>query len=235
MAADAQRGDDARPVEDRVPGGDRCGVASSSTSGASTSRFAQELYREQPISTHGTWNQSDYRGLEGLRLRGHAVQLHRHRRQPAGGAGADGLHGGVEAGVERDAQRALHHEAARGRGPAAGRHQLRARRRRGGLDRRARSSRLRRHSLHRIDRRLQRHVAARRRRTSASTAPIRASSARPAARTSSSCTPSADPQEVAVGARARRVRVPGTEVLGGEPRLRAEVAVAGRARSDARR
>jgi 1-pyrroline-5-carboxylate dehydrogenase len=28
--------------------------------------FAQELYAEQPISTHGTWNQSDYRGLEGF-------------------------------------------------------------------------------------------------------------------------------------------------------------------------
>ena len=28
--------------------------------------FAQELYQEQPSSTHGTWNQSDYRGLEGF-------------------------------------------------------------------------------------------------------------------------------------------------------------------------
>ena len=28
--------------------------------------FADEIYREQPISTHGTWNQSDYRGLEGF-------------------------------------------------------------------------------------------------------------------------------------------------------------------------
>jgi 1-pyrroline-5-carboxylate dehydrogenase len=28
--------------------------------------FAQELYHEQPISTHGTWNQSDYRPLEGF-------------------------------------------------------------------------------------------------------------------------------------------------------------------------
>ena len=37
LAADAQRRDDARPVEDGVPGGDRRGVASWSTSGASTS------------------------------------------------------------------------------------------------------------------------------------------------------------------------------------------------------
>ena len=28
--------------------------------------FAEELYREQPISTHGVWNRSDYRGLEGF-------------------------------------------------------------------------------------------------------------------------------------------------------------------------
>jgi 1-pyrroline-5-carboxylate dehydrogenase len=28
--------------------------------------FAQELYQEQPLSSHGTWNQSDYRGLEGF-------------------------------------------------------------------------------------------------------------------------------------------------------------------------
>jgi 1-pyrroline-5-carboxylate dehydrogenase len=28
--------------------------------------FAQELYQEQPLSTHSTWNQSDYRGLEGF-------------------------------------------------------------------------------------------------------------------------------------------------------------------------
>jgi 1-pyrroline-5-carboxylate dehydrogenase len=28
--------------------------------------FAEELYTEQPMSTHGVWNQSDYRGLEGF-------------------------------------------------------------------------------------------------------------------------------------------------------------------------
>ena len=28
--------------------------------------FAAELYREQPLSSHGVWNQSDYRGLEGF-------------------------------------------------------------------------------------------------------------------------------------------------------------------------
>jgi 1-pyrroline-5-carboxylate dehydrogenase len=28
--------------------------------------YAEELYREQPVSSHGVWNQSDYRGLEGF-------------------------------------------------------------------------------------------------------------------------------------------------------------------------
>jgi 1-pyrroline-5-carboxylate dehydrogenase len=28
--------------------------------------FAEELYQEQPMSSHGVWNQSDYRGLEGF-------------------------------------------------------------------------------------------------------------------------------------------------------------------------
>ncbi len=28
--------------------------------------FAEELFREQPLSSHGVWNQSDYRGLEGF-------------------------------------------------------------------------------------------------------------------------------------------------------------------------
>ena len=50
-----------------------------------------------------------------------------------------------------------------------------------------------RHPLHRLDRRLPAPVADRRRRTSRRTAPTRASSARPAARTSSSPTRRADP------------------------------------------
>ena len=45
--------------------------------------FAQELYDEQPISSPGMWNQMEYRAARRLRLRDHAVQLHRDRRQPA--------------------------------------------------------------------------------------------------------------------------------------------------------
>ena len=56
----------------------------------------------------------------GLRPRDHAVQLHRHRGQPAARAGADGQHGGLEAVADPAARRALH-DAAAGGGRAAAR------------------------------------------------------------------------------------------------------------------
>ena len=58
-----------------------------------------------------------------------------------------------------------------------------------------------------------------------STAPTRGSSARPGARTSSSPTPRRTSTALVDGARPRRLRVPGAEVLGGLARLRAALAV----------
>ena len=55
----------------------------------------------------------------GLRVRRRAVQLHRHLRQPADRAGADGQHGRVQAGVDRRLLGALPHEAVRGGRAAA--------------------------------------------------------------------------------------------------------------------
>ena len=65
-----------------------------------------------------------------FRLRGHAIQLHVDRRQPADRPGADGQHRGLEAGVERDVLGPLPDAAARGSRPAARGDQLRRRRRR---------------------------------------------------------------------------------------------------------
>jgi hypothetical protein len=84
----------------------------------------------------------------------------------------------------------------------------------------------RRHPLHRLDRGVPGDVADRRARTSALYRPTRGSSARPAARTSCSPTPRPTPTRWSDGPGARRLRVPGAEVLGGVARLRARVAVA---------
>ena len=69
--------------------------------------FAQQILAEQPIA-------NSPRHLEphrppparGLRLRDHAVQLHRDRRQPADRPGADGQHGDLEAVADPAARRA---------------------------------------------------------------------------------------------------------------------------------
>ena len=124
-----------------------------------------------------------------VRLRGHALQLHVDCRQPADGAGADGQHGDLEAGVERDAQRLLHDAAARGGGPARRRHQFRAGRSGGDLERAARLTRSRRRPFHRQHGGVQ-HACGRRsaRTCGAISSPIRASSAKRAARISSSRT-----------------------------------------------
>ena len=126
----------------------------------------------------------------GLRLRGHAVQLHLDRRQPADGAGDDGQHRGVEAGARPRCCSAhyimeLLREAGLPDGvinfvPGAG-----------ADDRRRRASTHPRsggRALHRLDRRVPDDVEDGRRATSPATGPTRASSARPAARTSSSRT-----------------------------------------------
>ena len=124
----------------------------------------------------------------GLRLRGHAVQLHGDRRQPAHRAGPHGQHRGLEAVPDAAARRPADDGAARGGRDAARRHQPRHRRRHRGLRRRARATptspactspgRPRRSST----------CGAPSARTSPATATTRASSARPAARTSSSPT-----------------------------------------------
>jgi hypothetical protein len=127
-----------------------------------------------------------------LRLRGHAVQLHVDRRQPADGAGHDGQHVALEAGVERRSTRPTTSWHLRGGRPARRRHQLRARLRSARSATRSWPAPPGRRALHRLDPGLPGHVEDHRREHPATTRPTRASSARPAARTSSSPTRSAD-------------------------------------------
>ena len=153
-----------------------------------------------------------------LRLRGHAVQLHRHRRQPAHRAGADGQH--VIWKPASSAMLSAHYlmrllEAA-GLPPGVinmvSGDAARSRTRSPTATSPACTSRAAPQSSTRCGRRSAP--------TCAPTAPTRASSARPAARISSS--PIRRPTGPGRrGDRARGIRVSGPEVLGGEPRLRA--------------
>ena len=87
LASDDQRRDDARPVEDGVPGGDRRRVRDDRLLALQRLLRAGALQRAA-VQRPGVWNSMEYRSLEGLRLRRLAVQLHRDRRQPDDRAGA---------------------------------------------------------------------------------------------------------------------------------------------------
>ena len=112
-------------------------------------------------------------------------------------AGADGEHGRLEAGVDRGARRPLPDAGLPGGGPARRRDQPRLRLGRRDRRRGAREPGARRDPLHRLDARLPVDVEDGRQQRSRATATTRGSSARPAARTSSSPTRRADVDEVA--------------------------------------
>ena len=151
--------------------------------------FARQILAEQPQSVAGRLEPGRPPPARGLRLRDHAVQLHRDRRQPADRAGAHGQHRRLEALADPAVRRALPDAAARGGGPAAGRHQHGHRRR----DRRSPRSRwptaTSPASTSPARRRSSSTCGGRSGRTSPPTAATRGSWGRPAARTSSSRTP----------------------------------------------
>ena len=152
--------------------------------------FGADIMREQPVSTAAMWNQTDYRPLEGFI---YAVSPFNFTAIGGNLTTTPALMGNTvlwKPAGHGDARRLLHDEAARGGRPAAGRHQLRARRPGDGEpDRGAGLARPRRHPLHRQHGRVPGHVGPRGRQHRRRTSPTRAWSARPAARTSSWCTP----------------------------------------------
>ena len=97
--ADAERGDDARPVEDGVPGRDRRGVRADRLLALQSGVRAGAVRRAAAVEQHDV-EPARLSAARGIRLRGDAVQLHVDRRQPADRAGADGQHGDLEAGVD---------------------------------------------------------------------------------------------------------------------------------------
>ena len=70
--------------------------------------FARQVLAEQPVVLARGVEPGRPPAARGVRLRDHAVQLHRDRRQPAHRAGADGQHGRLEAGADPAVRRALH-------------------------------------------------------------------------------------------------------------------------------
>ena len=154
----------------------------------------------------------------GLRLRGQPVQLHGDRRQPVGRAGADGQHGDLEAGADGDAERLLRDEAAGGGGPAARRDQLRARRSGADLRRAAVARRPRRRALHRQHDGVQQHVEDDRRPNGR--VPLVSAHRRRDRRQGLHHGARVGRRRRARGRdRAWRLRVPGAEVLGVQPRV----------------
>ena len=147
-------------------------------------------------------------------------------------AGADGQHGRLEAGLDRGALGALRHAAARRR-PGCRRGVINLVYGRGAEigDAALASPRPRRRPLHRLDAASSRGCGRRSATTSSATATTRGSSARPAARTSSSRTLPPTSDAVATAIVRGVVRVPGPEVLGRLARVRAVEPLAGRCAS----
>ena len=162
VALDAERGDDAEPVEDGAPGGDRRGLRDGRLLALQRRLPPPHLLRAAALADRSL-EPDGVPPARGLRLRGEPVQLHLHRRQPVVDTGAHGLHDRLEARVDRRALGLLPHAPPAGGRPARRRDQPRLRLRRDDRERRAREPRPRRHPLHRLDRGLQRHVGDRRR------------------------------------------------------------------------
>ncbi len=158
MARHARRRDDARPVEDVASGGDRRRRGADRLLALERRVHAPHL-RGAARLVAGRLEPHGVPAARGLRLRRHALQLHRDRGQPPGEHGADGQHGRLEAGDDGDVLGVLADAPAAGGRAAAGRDQPRLRLGCRDRRRRARLRAPRRDPLHRLDGGLQLDVA----------------------------------------------------------------------------
>ena len=131
MADDAERRDDAQPVEDRAPGRDRRRHRADRLLALQRRVPDAHLRRAAGVFARRL-EPARVPAARGLRLRRQPVQLHRDRRQPHRLAGADGQHRRLEARVDGRLLGLLRHAPAPGGRAAGRRHQprLRARARR---------------------------------------------------------------------------------------------------------
>ncbi len=211
VAPDAQRRDDAQPVQDGAPGRDRRRLRDVRLPPLQR-RVPRPHLRGAADLVARRLEPARVPAAGGVRLRREPVQLHDDRHQPDHLPGADGQHRDLEAGVDRGPVGPLRARAARGSRPAAGRDQPRVRL--GRRDRRCRAAQpgARRHPLHGLDARLPEHVAHGRRehrelpRLPAPRRRDRRQGLHPRP-------PLRRPRRGRDGDRARLVRVPGAEVL----------------------
>ena len=231
VARAAQRGHDARPVARPCDQAEIDAACELVDFWRFNVPFAEQLCRAADLDAPGCGTSSTT-PARGLRLRDHAVQLHRHRRQPADRARA--AWATPSCGSRRRprcSRRQIVIQLLREAGPAGRRDQLRPGYRPQRSRRASASPRPGRRALHRLDRRCSARSGRPSARTSPATATTRASSARPAARTSSSRTRRADARRRGDRHRPRRLRVPGPEVLGRLPHLRPALGVGPSCRS----
>ena len=163
LAGPAQRSDDARPVQDRLPGRDRLGVRAHRLLAYQRPLRPPDPRRAAAAQRQGHLEPHGLPAARGLRLRDHPVQLHGHRRQPAHRTCPHGQHGGLEARSHTAVRRPGHHGAPRDGGDAARRHQPGHRRRHQRLQGGAERPRPRGHPLHRLHRDVPAPLAAGRR------------------------------------------------------------------------
>ena len=101
-----ERRDDARAEQDAAPGRDRRGLRALRLLAIQRLLRASRSIAEQPDLAAGRVEPIRLPAARRFRLRGHAVQFHGHRGQPADRAGAARQHGGLEAVAARAALRA---------------------------------------------------------------------------------------------------------------------------------
>ena len=214
----AERGDDARPVEDRPPGRDRRGLRAHRLLALQPVLRRRDLRRPAALERRGVWNRMEHRPLEGFVF---AVTPFNFTSIAGNLPTAPALMGNTVVWKPASTavlSRLLHHAPPRGGRPAAGRDQLRPRPRRRGRHAGAPAPGPGRGPLHRLDRRLPRHVAHDRRQHRAYRRYPRIVG-ETGGKDFIFAHPSADVDGAGDRAGPRRLRVPGPEVLRRQPRL----------------
>ena len=211
--------------QERLPGGDRRRLRDHRLLALQRRLRRRRSTPSSRVSSPGSWNRVEYRPLEGFVF---AVTPFNFTAIAANLPTAPALMGNtvrLEAGLHRGALQLLPHAAPRGGRAAAGRHQLRARRR-------ARRSatpvlahpELRRPPLHRLDRASSTACGRPSPRTCRRTAAYPRIVGETGGKDFIFVHPSADVDAVATALVPRRLRVPGAEVLGRLAGLRPRVA-----------